>query len=119
MLSKWQRIVFEWGCRAFGEPHMRDQKVRALRLVEEAIEYAQAVGVPYDKIQRCAFVIYDRPPGDAYQELGGVLVTTLAACAGNYFNAEEVLETEVLRVLAKSPEHFAKRNQEKIDAGLV
>ena len=118
MLDKWQRIVFEWGRRAFGEDHMRDKQVRALRLVEEAIEYAQACGVPEEKIGACKNLVYSRPVGAAFQELGGVLVTALAAASSQYYKAEEVLEEEILRVLSKPPEHFAKRNEEKIDAGL-
>jgi hypothetical protein len=54
------RIAYDWGCRCFGVLHMQDRKVRALGLVEEAIELAQAVDVPQEQIEACAKIVYER-----------------------------------------------------------
>lgn len=113
------RVIYEWGQRAFGPTHMHDRRIRALRLLEEAVELAQACEVPQQKVDDLVFVVYSRPPGGVRQEVGGVLVTIHAFCAGQGINLDQAMEDEVCRVLAKSPEHFAKRNQEKIDLGLA
>ena len=52
------------------------------------------------------------------QEIGGVLLTTNILCAANNTEPDDLLEKELARVLSKPPEHFAKRNQEKVDGGL-
>ena len=38
--------------------------------------------------------------------------------AGGAIEPDDLLEKELARVLSKPPEHFAKRNQEKVDSGL-
>lgn len=112
------RLAFEWAVRSFGIEHVQNRKLRALRLLEEAVELAQAFEVPKDKIMNLVEVVYQRPPGDPAQELGGVMVTT-AVLAGTYgSNPEFFFEEELARVLAKPPEHFAQRNQEKLDLGM-
>jgi hypothetical protein len=66
-----QRDVMEWVKRCFGD-QANDPGVRALRLAEEAIEFAQAVGVDRVKLQQLITYVYDRPAGNPAQELGGV-----------------------------------------------
>lgn len=44
-------IIVDWGIRAFGCEHMRDPRVRALRLAEETIELAQALDVPRSQLR--------------------------------------------------------------------
>jgi hypothetical protein len=111
-------IAYDWACRCFGSAHVHNQGVRSLRIAEEAVELCQAHGVPKDKMQDLVQIVYARPRGVAIQELGGLLMTTYIYCAANVVDPEEVFITELRRVLEKAPEHFAKRNQEKIDAGL-
>lgn len=112
-------IIVDWGERAFGRAHMRDRRVRALRLAEEVVELAQALGVPREQVAGLVEVVYGRPPGTPYQELGGVQLCLLALIRVMAEDPDEALLTEVRRVLAKSPEHFAARNQEKLDLGLT
>jgi hypothetical protein len=113
-----RRIIWEWGVRCFGLDHMKDRKVRALRLVEEAIELCQAVEVPAEQVQRAVTMVYERPPGAAYQELGSVLLTSIvmAHCMG--LDLDAVLGNEICRCLKKSPEEMRARNEEKINLGL-
>jgi hypothetical protein len=113
------RIIWEWGCRCFGEEHMLDRKARALRLVEEAIELAQAMEVPEQQIQKLTSVVYKRPVGEPAREIGGVFVTAIlmSQCLG--WQPQTMIELEVCRCLAKSPEDFAKRNAEKNALGLT
>lgn len=111
-----QRIVFEWGQRAFGEGHMSDKVVRAARMIEEAAELAQACDLPKDHSQRVLDHVYSRPAGDPKQEAGGVGVTLMALCQTLGLSADECERVEVERCLSKPVEHFAVRNQVKVSA---
>jgi hypothetical protein len=116
-LDQLQIIATEWAIRCFGIEHVRTKRVRALRLIEEAIEYAQSVGTDAETIHKMVDTIYTQPAGDPIQELGGVMLTTLVAANGLNVMAYDLLFTELRRVLDKSPEHFAERNREKIRIG--
>jgi NTP pyrophosphatase (non-canonical NTP hydrolase) len=112
------RIAYEWAVRCFGREHVHNRRMRALRLLEEAAELAQAVGVEKDKSQAVLDVVYSRPAGLPSQELGGVYMTAHILCAAFEKDPEEIFEAELNRVLAKPVEHFTRRNQEKVDLGL-
>lgn len=112
------RIVYDWGMRCFGSDQMHNRQLRALRLLEEAVECAQAAGVPQQLAALQVQRVYERPHGDLGQELGGVLLTSCAMCALLATTPEHVLEMEVRRVLAKPVEHFAARNKAKLEMGL-
>ena len=114
-----QEIAVAWGVRCFGFDHMNDRKVRALRMVEEAIELCQAVGVHKNQVELCVDVVYSKEPGDPLQELGGVVVTASVCAAEMGTDIDTVFLDELQRCLAKSPEHFAKRNENKLAMGLT
>ena len=118
-MSILSRLACEWAVRSFGRDHVANAPTRALRILEEAAELCQAFQVPQEIVDLCTKTVYSQPPGYPVQEIGGVLLTTNILCAalGNV-EPDDVLEMELARVLAKPPEHFAKRNQEKVDAGL-
>jgi NTP pyrophosphatase (non-canonical NTP hydrolase) len=112
-------IALDWAIRCFGQKHVYDFGVRALRLAEEAAEMAQACDVPKEKMLELIEVVYSRPAGQPDQELGGVAMTATVLAAAMGHDLEAFFDVELRRVLAKSPEHFAKRNQEKLDLGLT
>lgn len=112
------QIALDWARRSFGEEHVSNVPVRCLRLAEEAVELAQAAGVPKNKMLDLVEIVYSRPKGKVSQEIGGVIMTPTVLCAAFGFDTDHFFETELRRVLAKSTEHFAKRNQDKIDLGL-
>lgn len=113
------RLVWEWGMRCFGRPHMVSLPIRALRCAEEAVELAQACGVPKDQMQRLIEVVYSRPVGDLNQEIGGTLIGISVLCTLRGVDPDKLLVNEVSRVLEKPVEHFTKRNQDKLDMGLT
>lgn len=115
-LQTMQKLIAEWGVRCFGE-QMHDSRLRSLRLTEEVIELAQALGVDQAKMHLLVDTVYSRPVGYAEQEIGGVLLTTVALCETKNWDVEERLLAELSRVLAKSVEHFSGRNQEKLSLG--
>jgi NTP pyrophosphatase (non-canonical NTP hydrolase) len=111
-----QTIANTWTKKCFGA-QATNKEVRALRLAEESIEFAQAVGVDPDKLHKLIDYIFDRPCGDASQELGGVGLTFLTAASAMDCDAGVVIELEIERVLSKSPDYFTERNQRKCDLG--
>lgn len=112
-MSVLSRLAHQWCTRVFGANHAVDLPTRSLRTVEEAIELCQALGVPQGKVRDIVHMVYSRPAGKTYQELGGVLMTTVILCESMDLDHEMVLESELSRVLGKPVEHFAKRNAEK------
>lgn len=112
------RIAHDWAVRCFGIEHVTNLPVRALRTLEETAELAQALGLSREQAHLCIDRVYDRPAGDPNQEVGGVMVTLNVLCESMRVDSEALFEQEVRRILKKSPDHFAKRNQVKIDMGL-
>lgn len=114
-----QFLANAWARRAFGANHITNSGIRALRLLEKAIELAQAEGIQRHMVDHCTAVVYGRPIGSAHQEIGGVLMTSAVYCSCNGLDMETVLRNELDRVLAKPLDQFAQRNQDKIDLGLT
>ena len=108
--------VDQWVERCFGPGAIKDQPTRALRLVEEACEFAQAVGVDRAKLDAVLDIVYSRPPGDPEQELGGVAVTAMAAAQSIPIYLEVAAKREVERIESKPVELFRARNAEKVQA---
>lgn len=112
------QIALDWARRCFGAEHVSNVPIRCLRLTEEAVELAQAAGIPKDKMLDLVDIVYSRPKGEIAQEIGGVMMTATVLCAALGLDTDHFFEIELRRVLAKSTDHFAKRNQDKIDGGL-
>lgn len=112
-----QREVAQWAARTFGIDQASSVPQRALRMLEEAIEAAQAAGVDQAMARKLLDFVFDRPVGKLAQEIGGVGLTLLclAEAVGHSAEALEVIEVE--RVKRKPIEHFRARNQAKNDAG--
>jgi hypothetical protein len=93
-----QRLIATWCRETFGVENATNPVERGLRVLEEAAELAQALGVPEHTAGRLLVHVYQRPVGDVGQEVAGVLVTTLAAATAVTVDAEEVLCREVVRI---------------------
>ena len=74
--------------------------------------------MPKAKLLACVEMVYAKPAGNYAQEIGGVMMTISVLCGAMGLEPDEQLMIELRRVLAKSPEHFAKRNRVKLDAGM-
>lgn len=109
-----QARVAAWIVRVFGVHRLFQKQQRALRLVEEAIEYAQAEGVYIGQVQQVTLQVYSRPPGDPYQELGGVGVTWLGACVARRACADVVLDVELARIESKPAAIVRARDATKV-----
>lgn len=114
-----QRKVFEWCAATFGHEVATDPSERVRRLLEEAIELAQAEGLARPAAEALLARVYGRPPGEPKQEAGGVGVSLLAYCAARCHSADALETAEVDRILSKSPEHFRARQEEKARLGIA
>ncbi len=112
-----QQLVTNWARRAFGEVEATNLPQRGIRLLEEAIEAYQACGGDAATAHKLVAYVFDRPPGEVGQELGGVAVCVLALAAAAGLSAEEEECREVARVLDKPVEEFTARNARKNAAG--
>lgn len=111
-----QRLVLEWAVDSFGECAARP-KERAARLVEEAVEVAQALGLEDHVILRLVLRVYGRPPGELAQEIGGVGITLEALAENAGLNAEKCTQQEWERVMSKSKSWWQKKHAAKVKDG--
>jgi hypothetical protein len=113
-----QRMIYEWVVRVFGTRNAMSGE-RAARFVEEAVELVQAVGLSRERVMAIVDVVYSRPKGDVFQEIGGVGLTLLALAAAVNYSAEVAEVAEMCRVFAKSDAHFRARQTEKAGQGIA
>lgn len=109
-------LILHWAKSTFGESALSPTE-RALRLLEEAVELAQAEGVEVAQAQQVLARTYSRPPGLPAQEAGGCFVTLLAYCATKGIDPDLALEIETMRVLAKPAKVWKDKHDEKIKDG--
>jgi hypothetical protein len=112
-----QKKVTAWVVDTFGEQATAVEE-RTTRFIEEAIELAQAAGLPRERVEALVARIYDRPAGEPAQEIGGVGVTLLALSDALGVWAEDAEKDEFSRILSKSADHFRARQNAKADAGV-
>lgn len=108
-MSPFQERVAAWVVDAFGRQVAFDPQERAMRLLEEALELAQAAGLR--KLQALALVeyVYGRPLGLVAQEVGGVMVTLAALCSAFYLDLGRCASDELARAIAHTREIRAKQ----------
>jgi hypothetical protein len=112
-----QLRVGEWARNAFG-PNAMDRRERAARVLEEALELAQAEGVTPPQVERLTKLVYSRPLGFAPQEIGGIGVTLLAWGYAAGYSVHNLIYDEITRVMSLPVDHFKKRHAEKVAAGV-
>ena len=107
----------QWARRAFGIAQANDQKQRAARLLEEAIEAYQATGANPAMAHKLVDFVFDRPVGELAQELGQVQVCVLLLADAAALDADNEELRELNRIRAKDPAYFTARNAAKNAAG--
>jgi len=110
--------VADWVRTRIGPEHM-NRRERAMRLLEEVVELAQAEGVTFAQAWMQAVHVYERPAGEPKQEAGGVAVCLLAWCASIGISLEAIATAEVERIEAKPLEEIRGSLARKQDADLV
>src|SRR5580704_3253742 len=113
-----QHDAYEWGVRTFGDV-ARSNRERARRFIEEAIELAQACGMHPVEVARILEHVYNKPPGEVFQEAGGVGITLLMLCHAFGISADHAERTELQRVQSMPAKHFRDRHNIKAAAGVA
>jgi NTP pyrophosphatase (non-canonical NTP hydrolase) len=113
-----QRLILGWAVRTFG-PSQFFHKERATRLVEEALEVGQAVGLARETMHTLVDFVFNKEPGDARAELGGVATTFLALCEAMNIQAREVEREGLERTLSLDPKRAVEKHVTKVEAGLA
>lgn len=76
--ESFQKAVQAWLAECFDDPEAVKTHERACRFIEEAVELVQSLNFPKESILSLVDHVYNKPPGELYEEAGGTL-TTLAA----------------------------------------
>src|SRR5580765_5431162 len=96
----WSRLCVKWSKLVFKDKFgLLTPRVRTMRLLEEALELAQAEGVTGPEASIILNQVYDKPIGDPYKELGGVLITAATYAGVARFNLEEAFYDEFERIM--------------------
>lgn len=112
-IGAYQERVGAWVETTFGRASLTDRAERARRLLEEAAEAAQALGLPRHEAQAVLRDVYAREPGEPGQEMGGVMNTLAAACAGLGIDLQHASLTEMERI--ERPEVIGKCRRKNAD----
>lgn len=70
-----QLRVQEWLLACFGSDRLANKREGSFRFIEESLELVQASGLSKDDALKMVEYVYSRPPGETYQEVGGVVIT--------------------------------------------
>ena len=97
MFRFYQRHCAEWAKRCFGLDVTQDRSQRNYRFVEEALELAQSHQVTKEEVLKLVEYVYNRPPGDPIQEVGGVMTTLSTMCHVYGYDLETCALTELDR----------------------
>jgi hypothetical protein len=118
-LAAMQKSVSKWVNTRFGNECLLDRKERAMRVVEEAMELAQSVGLTYGDCITIAGHVFARPAGEVAQEHAGVMVSLLASATANGFLLEDVTKVEIERIWAVPLETILEKQKMKNRAGIT
>lgn len=111
--------VTEWVRKIFTEAEATNAPERSLRVVEEAIELAQACGIDAETIHRIVDYVCSRPIGEAPKEIAGCLVTVYATAAALGVDAQSEFEIELSRIHQPEVIDRVRRRQQEKRAALV
>lgn len=113
-----QQAALAWAYRVFGDA-ASDPRERALRLVEEAIEFGQAMGMTWIDVASIANRVYQSPPGSPMHELGQVGFT-FEICAEHLgVDADTAIAVEWRRVQNVSDAEWERRHGLKRQQGIA
>ena len=95
----WAARVRVWHHIVFGERAVdHGAKVYSMRLLEEALELAQAENVSVADATAIVAQVYAKPPGDPAKELGGVTITLAGYASQAGASLSEAFEREFARI---------------------
>jgi hypothetical protein len=118
VMAELQSRVAEWVRTRIGEAHMQPRE-RAMRLLEEAIELAQAEGITEDMVRDQAQHVFSRPAGKPESEAAGVAICLLGWTGATGNSLLGLINAELQRIESKPIDQIRGSLARKADAGLV
>jgi hypothetical protein len=98
----YQQRVQQWCVQAFGLTKANDVLERQWRFIEESLELVQSLGeMTQEDCHKLVDYVFNRPPGDPNQELGGTMVTLAAMCTPLGLDMDAEGNRELDRINAK------------------
>lgn len=96
-----QDDVKPWMDACFGAEISNDTVERNHRFLEESLELVQACGCTADDAHQLVDYVFDRPVGEKFQEVGGVMVTLAALCLAQQLDMHNAGYIELRRIWGK------------------
>lgn len=93
-----QADVDKWVLECFGQAIRDSIPERCHRLFEEATETVQSLGATREECHMLVDYVFDRPPGDPFQEVGGLLVCIAALCNASSIDMHWAAGVELHRI---------------------
>ncbi|NJM13393.1 MAG: hypothetical protein HC889_17345 [Synechococcaceae cyanobacterium SM1_2_3] len=113
-----QKQMRAWVTCNFGTALMVDPVERAARVLEEAVELAQASGVPCDRCHRLVDRSFSRPTGEIQIEAAQVGVAILTFCEMLQVDFNVIVGTEIERIHSFPVDYWRDRQNAKAAVGL-
>lgn len=110
--------VLEWAVAMFG-PVAKNRDERAARVLEEALELAQACGLSPDIVDRIVNRVYSKEHGDLRGEFGQLQMVMYAFAANENLIPDTEAEIEFHRVVQWPKSHWDKRHAAKVKDGIA
>lgn len=107
-----------WHLQTFGEAAFKDKRERAARLIEEALETGQALGLDAYVMHKLVDYVMAKPPGLVNQEMGGVIVCWALLCGSlSGVNPDKIMQ-DALDDCWKRQAMIKAKHQGKIAEGV-
>lgn len=114
-----QSEIDEWVTSVCGTDARNSLHERVTRVIEEALELAQAEGLSKDAAARLVEFVFSRPAGEPEQEASGLGMTLLSYCAVKDFDLIKIVRAELSRVSTPAVRLSVLRNHvRKVAAGV-
>ena len=111
-----QGLAAQWVTERLGRACLLNRYERALRVLEEATELAQAEGVYQDDARRVVDYVFNRPVGEPKLEAAGTAVALLAWAEAADNNLRSLIETELHRLTDITAAQVQAKHAIKVDA---
>lgn len=105
-IADFQLYVRDWMKRCFSPKTVSNNRERAFRFLEEALELFQAMECSKEEVASLVEYVFNRPKGEPAQEVGGVSITLAALCSAADIDWQKAAREELIRI--NSPEVLTK-----------
>jgi hypothetical protein len=119
---RFQNWVGHWMTVCFGATIAQDKRERRFRFLEESLELCQSgrdCCITREEAHRLVNYVFDRPVGQTYQEVGGVMVTLAALCNAEHLNMADEGQRELMRCYENIDNIRAKQAAKKDKGGAL